>query len=325
MPQGVRRWCGYWVPRYLESKPRASEGWKRNVGKLLCHLVADGRRGRSRIRTVPAILRRAGVGELPQSPAEVTAGHLEKLRGYAEGQFRPSSGRALMGETRRFLRWAENPLADRGYDGLWALPDGEAVNRRWATGEDAADMLRVATPRERAVIALLFLCGLRGVEATRLLVRNVTPDGPEPCLLVLGKGRNGGKWRKVPLSRLAWSYLKAWAEGKPGDAPVLPVPLRTVQTDVVRVARRAGLRLSSHDLRRGFGRTYWETNGKTWAAVLSLQEWYGHSRPETTVHYLGIRFEDMRAGIAPFEDHMRSLLDGAASELASREAVGEIR
>ncbi|MCI4348590.1 MAG: site-specific integrase, partial [Thermoplasmata archaeon] len=311
MPQGERRWCEYWTTKYVGTRTRATSEWRRNTQRLLNHLVAEGHRGRSRNRGVLATFLRAGVDPVPLSPMEVTRDQATRLREFAVGEFTPQTARGLLGETRRFLRWAGNQVADD--DALWATAEGEAGHRRWATLEDIAGMLRVASPRESAVVALLGLCGMRGVEAFRLLVRNVRVDGPEPALLVLGKGPHGGKWRPLPLPALAWLYLKPYVEGKAPGERVLPVALVTIQKDVVSVARRAGLRLSAHDLRRGFGRAFWESNGRSWDAVLALQKWYGHSRPETTIGYLGIRFDEMKAGLRPMEEKLRELL---ATELA---------
>ncbi|HTW77003.1 MAG TPA: site-specific integrase [Thermoplasmata archaeon] len=311
MPQGVRRWCEWFTPRYVRSRTGAGEGWKRKTEKLLQHLVAEGHRGRSRAKTVPPIFTMAGADALPLTPTEVTADQVRKLREYSARRYSPTAGPALLQETRRFLRWAGNPVAED--DALWALPEGDPTTVRWVTIDQFAEAMRSARPRESAVLALCFLCGLRGVEVDRLRVRNVVLEGPEPSLLVLGKGRSGGKWRRIPLTSLAREYVEPFVLGKEPETKVVLAKLETIQKDVRNASVRAGARFSPHDCRRGFGRAYFDANGRSWAAVLSLQRWYGHSRPETTVRYLGIRFDEMRAGIRPFEDIVRASLRGPAT------------
>ncbi len=308
MPQGERRWCDYWVPRYVESKRRVGDGWKEEAARLLNHLVRDGRRGGSKTQTVPAVFRRAGLVEIPLTPTDVTDADVELLREYVARAYTPKVGPALMGEFRRFLRWAGNPIA--ADDELWAMPEGDAINRRWLAAVELARLLRSAKGRERVVIALLGLCALRGVEVWRLLVRHVQLDGPEPAISVLGKGRYGGKWRKIPLSDLAAQYIRPWVEGRIPDDRLVPYALVTIQKDVTNAARREGLRASPHDLRRTFGRVFVEENGYDVRALLALQKWYGHRRLETTIHYLGFDFEEMKAGVARFDARLRTELAG---------------
>jgi integrase len=305
MPKGERRWCEYWVAKYVQTKRRADGKWKRKTADLLKQLVREGHLGRSRTKTVPPLFRRAGV-EPPLTPKDVVEADVAVLREYVAKTYTVQTARGKMGEFRRFLRWAGNPVAED--DELWQLPEGEAVNRRWLTAVDLARLLREARGHERVVIALLGLAALRGVEVERLLVRHVRLDGPQPAILVLGKGRYGGKWRKIPLSSLAADYVKPWVEGGAPDERLVPYSLVTIQKDVSGAGRRAGLEVSAHDLRRTFGRVFVEENGYDVRALLALQKWYGHARLETTIHYLGFDFEEMRAGVEKFDARLRALL-----------------
>ncbi|KAB7528430.1 tyrosine-type recombinase/integrase [Flagellimonas olearia] len=52
--------------------------------------------------------------------------------------------------------------------------------------------------------------------------------------------------------------------------------------------------VSSHSLRKSFGRRVWENNGKSDEALLYLSEIFSHSSPAITRKYLGIRAEEIR-------------------------------
>ncbi len=51
--------------------------------------------------------------------------------------------------------------------------------------------------------------------------------------------------------------------------------------------------ISSHSLRKTFGRRVWENNGETDKALLKLSEIFNHSTPSVTKRYLGIRQEEL--------------------------------
>ncbi len=55
-----------------------------------------------------------------------------------------------------------------------------------------------------------------------------------------------------------------------------------------------GSNLSSHSLRKSFGRRVWENNGKSDEALLYLSEIFNHASPAITRRYLGIRAEEIR-------------------------------
>ncbi|MGZ0014817.1 tyrosine-type recombinase/integrase [Yeosuana sp. AK3] len=53
------------------------------------------------------------------------------------------------------------------------------------------------------------------------------------------------------------------------------------------------LSVSSHSLRKTFGRKVWENNNETDKALLYLSELFNHSSPAITKRYLGIRQEEL--------------------------------
>lgn len=54
-----------------------------------------------------------------------------------------------------------------------------------------------------------------------------------------------------------------------------------------------GLDISSHSLRKTFGRRVWENNGETDKALIKLSEIFNHSTPSVTRRYLGIRQQEL--------------------------------
>ncbi len=123
-------------------------------------------------------------------------------------------------------------------------------------------------------------------------------DLAHPTLRVWGKGRSGGKWRTVPLSKIAWTELLPFVEGKRPEDRILPWALVTLQLDVRTAARRAGLVASTHDLRRSFGRVAFK-DAKV--PLTTIQKIYGHASIDTTIRYLGLNLDDMTDGIAAFD------------------------
>ena len=55
-----------------------------------------------------------------------------------------------------------------------------------------------------------------------------------------------------------------------------------------------GKDISSHSLRKSFGRRVWENNNKTDESLLYLSEIFNHSSPSITRKYLGIRAEEIK-------------------------------
>ncbi|HZY71323.1 MAG TPA: site-specific integrase [Thermoplasmata archaeon] len=277
----------WWTERaweYLGEKRASSDRWRQTTGSQLVNLVVDGRR--------PAILRRAGIDPLPTSPRAVTADHVRSLIAFGTTHYTPQTLRGLLWSTRAFLEWSGNPVA-RERD-VWQCPTGDAVRPRWLGLEELVAVFRAAEGRERAVVLLGGTCGLRSVEYARLHVRDVDLTPSHPTIRVWGKGRSGGKWRVVPLSSLALPEVARWAKGRRPEERLLPRSLVTLQLDVVRAGRRAGIRVSSHDLRRTFGRLAYQRG----VPLPVIQQIFGHASIETTRRYLGICLDDMREGIA---------------------------
>ncbi len=195
---------------------------------------------------------------------------------------------------RRFLRWAHNPLATQRW--LWAVPAETTGRRRWLAPEQLARLYRAARGREQILLALEGFNGLRRVEVLRLRVKDI--DFGRQRLRVLGKGRNGGKWRTLPMFSETARALRPLSSDLSENSMVVPLSRSGADLMLRRVANRAGfpdlgLRVSHHDLRRTFGRLA----HKAGMDLVQLKNLYGHSSLDQTVHYIGLDEDEMRAGL----------------------------
>jgi len=211
---------------------------------------------------------------------------------------------------RQFLRWARNPVALEARQ--WRLPAGQPSRRRWLSRSQVVQLYRGSRGTARLLVGLEALNGLRRVEVLRLRVQDVLLD--EGCLRVLGKGRYGGKWRKIPVHPALLEPLRRATSGRGADDRVLPLSRSGADSMLRHAASSSGLsasgvHVSHHDLRRSFGRLAHLAG----MDLVQLKNLYGHETMEMTVHYIGLDADEMRSGL---ERLSRSLgLPGQAADL----------
>lgn len=160
------------------------------------------------------------------------------------------------------------------------------------------------THRDRAVVLLMLLGGLRSAEVRGLLLRDV--DMGRRRLRVVGKG---GKERLVPVDAVFFAELGAYLrrERPPGLAtPECFVVLRGPTTgaplseaglrSLFRRHRDSSgqLRVRPHRLRH----TYGTELAAAGIDLLVLRELMGHSSPETTARYVHLSTEHLAAEYA---------------------------
>ena len=148
--------------------------------------------------------------------------------------------------------------------------------------------------RDRAILELLYACGLRVSELCRLRLDDLHPD--EGFLRCLGKGN---KVRVVPVGDSAWQALNRYlADVRPGLAMRTnprevfltrfgkAFSRKTVWAMIVSCARRADIDkpVSPHTLRHSFA-THLLANG---APLRVIQEMLGHADIATTQIYTHI-------------------------------------
>lgn len=289
--------------------------WSRAIGRFAKEDLAESgignlwkRRVFYEIQRTPALLRAVGVTSPPATPARFRLIHVERLK--QNLPWSPATFALHFNALRRFLRWAGNPLATKR--GIWAVSSETAGRRRWLAPEQLARLYRAAQGRERVLVALEGFNGLRRVEVLRLRAKDI--DFGRQCLHVLGKGRNGGKWRTLPMFSETTRVLRSLPEGEDQNSRVIPLSRSGADGILRRVAERAGfprlgLRVSHHDLRRSFGRIA----HKARMDLVQLKNLYGHTSLDQTVDYIGLDEDEMRAGLDRLAVLMNPLLRTRAS------------
>jgi integrase len=289
LPETVRRWkdsAAAWVKS--RSEEEITKEWRDRM-------VWD-------IGRTPVLLERVGVSPVPP-PSQVTAEHVVALK-HGLG-WQPRTMASYFSALRPFLRSVGNRVAD--VRSLWSLPSGESTHRRWLSLEELCALYASARGAERVIVALEGYNGLRRIECRRLRIRDVDFVGGR--LHVLGKGRNGGKWRIVLMTETVRTVLADWTAGRGPDEYILPgqeakmagKPLSEHACDclISRAAHRAGIgkRVSGHDLRRTFGREAYRAG----MDLLDLRALYGHKDLGMTTYYIGVQEDSQRRGLEKFE------------------------
>ncbi len=162
------------------------------------------------------------------------------------------------------------------------------------TYEQVEQALQVTNPRDRAIMEVLYSCGLRAAELVGLDVKDLDFNKDE--IKVRGKGN---KQRILPIGRSArlavLDYLKVRTPASQKKIPVLPVPAlflnyrggrlstrslqRIVRKYLLKVARAAGT--NPHLLRHTFA-THLLEHG---ADLRAVQELLGHASLSTVQIY----------------------------------------
>jgi integrase len=266
--------------------------WKRNEGR-----VGESWLGRMRweLQRVPILLQRVSPEVASPTPKRLRPDDIRAMR--AGLPWERATWGVHLSALRQFLRWTSNPCAEQ--KSLWALPTGEPSHRRWITKNQLLRLVQKARGREKVLVCLEGLNGLRRVEVLRLRSKDVLFD--EGALRILGKGRYGGKWRTIPMHPLTRVALANWLKNKGGTDLVLPMSRSGVDAILRRLALRSGFdmtssKVSHHDLRRTFGRL----SHRAGMSLVQLKNLYGHSSLDQTAGYIGLDRDEMREGLERF-------------------------
>ena len=178
--------------------------------------------------------------------------------------------------------------------------------------ESAIDLSKWEGHRNRAIIEVLFSCGLRVSELTHLTLSNLYLD--DEFLRVEGKGR---KERLVPMSQRAIHELQFWFQDrdqmdniKPGEEDYVFLNRRGAHLTrtmilimIKRLAEVAGIHktVSPHTLRHSFATALLEGG----ADLRVIQAMLGHESISTTEIYTHIGTHTLRQEI--LEHHPRNL------------------
>lgn len=177
--------------------------------------------------------------------------------------------------------------------------------------EDSIDLSKWEGHRNRAIIEVLFSCGLRVSELVSLRLSNLYPD--ERFVRVTGKG---AKERLVPISQRALHELDLWFSYrkemniKPGEEDYVFLNRRGAHLTrtmiliiIKRQAEQAGIlkTISPHTLRHSFATALLEGG----ADLRVIQEMLGHESIDTTEIYTHIDTTTLRCEI--LEHHPRNI------------------
>ncbi|MFZ0700059.1 MAG: site-specific integrase [Thermoplasmata archaeon] len=245
----------------------------------------------------------------PSAPHDVTAPMVRAWKiqplGKLGGVLQPSSAFQSLWILRGFLRWSRCSIAED--PSLWKYANGEPVNRRWLTKEQLGTLLNASAGRARVLVALAGFNGLRRIEISRLTVGSIDMSLPTPSMRVHGKGRNGGKWRTIPVSPVAHAELLPFVTGRRVTDCVYPWHYGTAYKDVRSAGLAAGIPIvSMHDLRRSFGRHAYYAG----MDLVQLRNLYGHTSVDMTAHYIGLDDLEMRSGLRRFTEALAPFVGG---------------
>ena len=178
--------------------------------------------------------------------------------------------------------------------------------------EQAIDLSKWEGHRNRAIIEVLFSCGLRVSELTNLKLSNLYIE--EQYIRVMGKG---SKERLVPISPRALDELSYWFADrnvmkiKPGEEDYVFLNRRgqhltrtMILIMIKRYAVEAGIKktISPHTLRHSFATSLLEGG----ADLRAIQAMLGHESIGTTEIYTHIDTSTLRQEI--LEHHPRNIL-----------------
>lgn len=177
--------------------------------------------------------------------------------------------------------------------------------------EDSLDTMKLEGQRNKAIIEVLYSCGLRVSELTKLRLSDLFLK--EQFIKVLGKG---SKERLVPISPRAIQELDLWfsyrneIDIKPGEEDFVFLSRRgkhltrtMILIMIKRQAEEAGIEknISPHTLRHSFATALLEGG----ADLRAIQEMLGHESIDTTEIYTHIDSSTLRREI--LEHHPRNM------------------
>lgn len=113
------------------------------------------------------------------------------------------------------------------------------------------------------------------------------------------KEKKTGKVREIPLRiELTDTIAKVYSLlGSPEkNASIIPLHIRTINKQIKIYAAKAGIRgkrISSHTMRKTFGRICWDRNNQSEACLIRLSSLFNHSCVSITRIYLSITKEEV--------------------------------
>ena len=150
--------------------------------------------------------------------------------------------------------------------------------------------------RDKAMMELMYSCGLRLSELANLNIKSIQPDNQ---LRVVGKG---SKERLLPIGRIALEALAVWLKIRPelaaSEEPALFVSMRKNRLGTRQIAKRMKLwatrqnleqSVNPHKLRHSFATHVLESSSD----LRGVQELLGHANLSTTQVYTHLNFQHL--------------------------------
>lgn len=246
----------------------------------------------------------------------LTVGNLKSWLGQLKAR---NLGKQSLGQAKAAIVFVAQTMADAGendrdYDIARALsgvklPKAETGQNpgHWLTPRQISTMLNAERPakrqhgsipvtacRNRAILLLLAVCGLRRAEVIASQWQDLSFEGGHNLLRVHGKGQ---KLRVVKLPELVAGAINAWHGrcnypetgpifvqiGHRGQVTATPLGDYSVRNVVCEAARQVGLPdVSPHDLRRSFARNAHDAG----ASFEQIRQTLGHSNLAVTERYV---------------------------------------
>ncbi len=272
------------------------DAYTRDVEKLLCHLASKGvdplAAGLDDLRDFSAHLHEEKIG--PRSQCRILSGvrtfyHFLQLDGYISDD--PSE-------------LLESPQLGEHLPEVLTTEEVDMLER-------AVDLTKWEGQRNKAIVEVLFSCGLRVSELVALRMSDLYLD--EHFVRIVGKGR---KERLVPISESAVRQLRLWFDDrcrmdiKPGEEDYVFLNRRgahLTRTMILIMIKRLGAEagitktISPHTLRHSFATALLEGG----ADLRAIQAMLGHESIGTTEIYTHIDTHELRREI--LEHHPRNM------------------
>ena len=288
--------------RYLKLQrgysPNTLEAYQRDLEKLLGYLEGEGKHvldvQLEDLQHFAAGLHDIGIG--PRSQCRILSGVRSFYRFLQMDDYRDDDPSELL----------ESPVLGSHLPEVLSTEEVDAL-------ENAIDLSKWEGHRNRAIIEVLFSCGLRVSELVNLKLSNLYID--EQYVRVMGKG---SKERLVPISPRAIKELNLWFMDrnlmtiKPGEEDYVFLNRRGAHLTRVMIlimiksqAEAAGIQktISPHTLRHSFATALLEGG----ADLRAIQALLGHESIGTTEIYTHIDMSTLRQQI--LEHHPRNMLN----------------
>lgn len=149
------------------------------------------------------------------------------------------------------------------------------------------------TPRQSVQIAAGLLQGLRRIEIRRMTVGDARQAIDLRILRVRGKGHKERSIPVHPFFRDTLVNYQRTVDQRLDDERLLDVSRTAMDESLQEFSVAFGRHVSSHTLRRSFGRNLWLAS----AQLETISELLGHTSTDMTRRYLGLNLSDMQRAL----------------------------